>query len=304
MDNKDSKDSKDDKSYWCISTKNIWCVSVDGSKFSQYGWEVTLEELYKQGDEIYVVHISNEEKTDVPYECQSLTLLNKYEVICKGIYPPLNYGLIFQPKTQKNVHAMEDIYKIAKSKNATCLVMGFEGHKANILKKELTKGIIYMINNITMPVLIIKERSIRKKKDTKGFNWLISLNSSKYSRTYFNSFNTALSQVDMENDKVMGITLTRPGDGSDKKEVEEDFYNRCKQNNVKNCSFTYELYDKKTDDIGRQIANFVNFSQERIDFVCLGFNKSKFTNIEDAPAINVIKFAMANVLYCPNPNTR
>ncbi len=281
-------------------TTNCWMVSVDGSKYSQWGWEVCMEELYKQGDEIFISHISNPEKEQIiPYQSQPKTLYEKYDTICKGKYPPLNYQIIFGTRTKGNAHALEDLYSIAKSKNISCIVMGFQGHKANEEKKELSKGLLYMVKNITMPVLIIKERSVREKKDTKGFNWLVCLNNTRYSRTYFNAFKHMLPQVDLEKDKIMGVTITRSGDGSEKKEVESDFSKKCTESGIKNCSFKYVDYDRSINDIGKQLANLINYNEERIDFISLGFNYKKFENIEDAPALNVIKLVMANILYCP-----
>jgi len=279
-------------------SKNSWCVTIDGSKFSNYGWEMTLENLLKGGDQIYIVHISsNDDSRVIPYESQPLTLKSKYETICKGKYPPLNYQIILEKRSKGNDHALEDLYRIAKSKNVTCIVMGFQGHKANVEKKELSKGIQYMIQNIRIPVLIVKELTLRKESDTKGLNWLICCNPSRNSRTYLNSLKVALTQIDKQHDMVIGMTITKY-QTAEKMLVQEDFENICKESGIKNCSFRYVL-DDKSFSIGQQVANYVNFGEERIDFVGLGYPIGKYENVDDAPAINIIKIAITNVLFCP-----
>jgi len=105
---------------------NLWCVSIDGSMYSNYGWQMTLENLLKVKDQIFIVHISsNDDCRVIPYKNQPLTIKSKYETIVKGRYPPLNYQIIFEKRSKGNVHALEDLYRIAKSKNVTCVVMGF-----------------------------------------------------------------------------------------------------------------------------------------------------------------------------------
>jgi len=156
-----------------------------------------------------------------------------------------------------------------------------------------------MIQNFTIPVLIVKELTIRKESDTKGLTWLICCNPSRKSRTYLNSLRVALTQIDKQNDMIIGTTITKVGDGSEKKEVQEDFENICKDSGIKKYSFRYVKKDNSFSNIGLQIVNYVNFSEERIDFVGLGYPIGKYENLDDAPAIGIIKIALANVLFCP-----
>ena len=64
---------------------NIYCVAVDGSKSSEYAFNLVLNELYRKGDKIYVVHISNCQKAiDLPFDYQPETILSKYDTKLSG----------------------------------------------------------------------------------------------------------------------------------------------------------------------------------------------------------------------------
>jgi len=279
-------------------TKKTYCVSVDGSKFSEYGWSLTYNELYKKGDRIIICHISNPDKTidQIPYESQPKTIFLKYQTVCGGKLKEGDYEVIVEPRCKGNVHALENLKVISENKKVDCIVMGYQGHKANIKKKELSKGIVYMIKNIYKPVFVIKENSIRKNKESGGFTWLFGI-VNRFSRSY-QAFELALSYIDPAKDKIKGINFYRSGDGHEKKEIETEFLKRCSSLKVKNVSFSY-LELNKDLTVGKQINDIINFGDDYIDFVCLGHNSSKYKNIEEAPTVEVIKFAQVNIFFSP-----
>lgn len=179
-----------------------FCISVDGSTFSDYAFDITFNELYKKGDKLVVAHISNPEKKDLPYECQSSTIHSKYQTICGGKFNSSDYEILVQERKKGNIHALEDLNSISLKRNVSAIVMGFQGHKANEQKKELTKGITFMIKSITIPTFIIKENSIRKKKESGGFTWVILIEDQD-SKSY-EAFKVALTFVHPNKDKVTG----------------------------------------------------------------------------------------------------
>ncbi len=278
-------------------TKKTYCVCVDGSKFSQYGWEVTYQELYTKGDRIVVVHISNPDKEGIiPYESQPKTLFLKYQTVLGGKLKEGDYEIVIEPRIKGSEHALENLKKISEDKKVDCIVIGYQGHKTNQLKKELSKGNDFMIKNFTIPVMIIKEKSIRKNKDNGEFTWLFCI-VNKYSRSY-KAFEAALAYIDTTKDKIRGVNLFRHGDGHEKEEIKDEFLNRCKELKIKDASFKYMENDKSLT-IGKQFCNIINFGDEYIDFICMGHNIKKYDNFEKAPTVEVIKFAQTNIFFSP-----
>jgi hypothetical protein len=155
---------------------NIYCVAVDGSQSSEYAFNLVLNELYKKGDKIYIVHISNSQKAnDLPYDYQPETILSKYDTKLSGKLLKSHFEVINKERDAKNDHALVQVNEIAIAKKCTLLVMGFHGHKCNNNKNELTKGINYIINNIKLPTIIVKENSQRKSKENNSFTWLTAM---------------------------------------------------------------------------------------------------------------------------------
>ena len=278
-------------------TKKTYCVSVDGSKFSHFGWEVTYNELYKKGDRIIVTHISNPDKEQIiPYEAQPKTLFLKYQTICLGKMKEGDFEVVVEPRKKEMVHALEGLIKVADSKKCDCIVMGFQGHKANIEKKELSKGLVYMIRHVSCPVFVIKENSLRKNKENGSFTWLFGL-VNKYSRSY-QAFENALTYIDLKRDKVKGVNFYHDGDGWDKKELETDFLTKCNNLKIKNVSFSYVENDRSIT-VGKQLNDIINFGDDYVDFIGLGHNASKYKNIDEAPTVEIIKFAQVNIFFSP-----
>jgi hypothetical protein len=207
-----------------------------------------------------------------------------------------DYEVTIEEREKGSSHALETLKKIAEKKQANVIVMGYIGHKSTTTKKELTKGLIYALKHIKMPIMVIKERTLRVNKENNSITWLFSI-VSRYSRSY-KAFEMALPYIDPNKDKVIGINLYRNGDGWDKKEIETDFLKKCGGNQIKSASFKY-FEQSKEISIGKQISDIINFGDEYIDFVCMGHHAEKYDDLEKAPTVEIIKTAQVNIFFSP-----
>ncbi len=269
-----------------------FCVSIDGSKYSDYGFDLTFNELYKKGDKLVISHITNPDKTELPYECQAKTIHSKYTTICSGKFQSSDYEIVIMDKNKDSVHALDTLNSISTSRNVSAMILGFQGHKENKQKNELTKGIIYMIKTITLPTFIIKETCTRKSKESGGFTWVVLIEDQD-SNSY-ESFQVAITFMHPNKDKVVGICVVKQ-QGKNQQDLQNNFNDLCKKANMKNYDF--KLIDKTSDTISKQLVDLVNFGEEMADFVVVGHNVKKYNQIDSSPTIELIKMAQSNIFY-------
>jgi len=272
-------------------SRNIFCVSIDGSKFSDYGFDITFNELYKPGDKFIICHIFNPEKKDLPYECQAVTIHSKYQTICMGKFKSGDYDIIVKEKVNKNAHALDSLNKVATENNVSAIVLGFQGYKENKEKSELSKGIIYMIKSITIPTFIIKESCLRKNQESGGYTWVIFIEAQD-SKSY-DAFQQSLKFIHPNRDNVVGYSLINKFVNSNA--LEKDFNVLC--NNAQIKKFSFNVLESTKDPIGKQLTDIINFGKDKADFAVVGHNVQKYNEIESSPTIDIIKNAQSNIFY-------
>ena len=274
------------------SKKNIFCVSIDGSIYSNYGFDITFSELYKKGDRLEVVHIYNPEKTDLPYEAQPKTILSKYTTICSGKFSNSDYDVIVTEKKSSDSHAIDALYSVAVKHSATAIVMGYQGYKVKDTQDHLSKGIIYMLRNISIPTFIIKECCFRNKKESGGFNWAVFIEDQD-TKSYA-SFQKAINFIHPNKDKVIGYSILNSKEEK-RHNLEQDFKSICETAKIKN--FSFNIIEKTEDSIGKMMCDIVNFGNDNADFAVVGHNVAKYNQINSSPTIDMIKNAQANIFY-------
>jgi nucleotide-binding universal stress UspA family protein len=278
------------------STKN-YCIAVDGSQYADWAFELVLDELYKKGDKITVVHITNSAKiSEIPFAYQPKTIISKYDAKLTGKLASTDFRIITQERDTKATHALMQVYKIALSNNCTLLAMGFYGHKATN-KNELTKGITYAIDNIRLPTIVVKENHKRKDKDSGSFTWMAAIETAN--TLSFKAFQFALNYIDLSKDKIIGTHIKLYND-SMAKEVKNYFEKTCLEKNSANFYFSI-LNNDRNLDIGNQLSNFVNYNEtESIDFAVMGHNVGKYSkegNNSISPLVPFIKSAKCNIIF-------
>jgi hypothetical protein len=272
-------------------TKHKFCISVDGSIFSDYGFDFTVNDLYKSGDEITLVHVINKKKLDdIPFNFKPEVIMSKYETQLIGKFPKSCWKIVQLDKRDEVQHALQQVYTLCQQDWNNVLVVGHSGHKSSKVSMDVTKGINFILNYMKIPTFIMRESLSRKSKPS--FTWMICM-TALGSRSY-KAFEFAIPFIHPD-DKVIALHVKKDNESADS--LRENFEAICKARNFKNFKFDER---KKTDcfeKIGKTIANFVNFSDEFVDILVVGKNSSKYDSIEDLPAYEIIKNSEANFLF-------
>lgn len=271
-----------------------YVISVDGSDHSDWGFDMIFNEIYKKGDYLTVLHVANQKKiSDIPFKYQPDQIISKYETKLIGKLPKNDYILIRKDRENEKSHALEVVNQVARLNNADLMVLGTQGHKGVKDRKELSSGIIYLIKNISIPSIVVKENSQRMKKEAKGFNWLVCIEN-HYTRS-FKAFELATTLIDKEKDIIIALNLHIYSDNY--KETEDAFEKYCSKVGITKRKFVAIEKNPKMS-VGKNICDYVNFGEDYIDFVVIGHNISKYSmDVNSSPTVDIIKFAQANILF-------
>ena len=269
-----------------------YCIAVDGSDYSDWAFHLVSDELYQKGDQIVVVHISNSSKiSEIPFAFQPKTIISKYDAKLTGKFPFSAYKIVHQDRDSKSTHALLQVNNIALKEKCTALVIGFHGHNMNKDQKEISKGISFIISNVKLPTIVVKENITRREKNS-GFTWLASIEEAN-SRS-FKAFEYFSNFINFSCDKVIGSHINSHGKQW-AEEVQQYFEQACQSIGIPNYSFSITPSNQNTD-IGSTICNLVNYNEnEVIDFLIVGHNPSKSS--DKSPLHIVIKTAQCNVLF-------
>ncbi len=273
-----------------------YLVSVDGSDHSDWGFDMVFNEIYRKGDHLTVLHVANQTKiSNIPFKFQPDQIISKYETKLIGKLPRNEYILIRKDRENEKkiaAHALEIVNQVAHSNNVDLLVLGCQGHKGVKDRKELSSGITYLIKNISVPSIVVKENSQRAKKEAKGFNWLVCIEN-HYTRS-FKAFELATTLIDKEKDTITALHLNFYNDNF--KEMEDAFEKTCAKIGILRKKFVAKEKNPNIS-LGKDICDYVNFGEDYIDFVVIGHNISKYSDVNSSPTVDILRFAQANILF-------
>jgi nucleotide-binding universal stress UspA family protein len=274
--------------------KKNYLISIDGSDHSDWGFDMTFNEIYKKNDYLTVLHVANHHKiSDIPFKYQPDQIISKYETKLIGKLPKHDYILLRKDRINEKTHALEVVNEVARTNNADLLVLGCQGHKGVKDRKELSSGITFLIKHINIPSIIVKENSQRAKKEVKGFNWLVCIEN-HYTRSY-KAFELATTLIDKEKDYITALHLHTSGDNY--KETEDAFEKYCVKVGIAKRKFVAIEKNSKLS-VGKNICEYVNLGDDYIDFVVIGHNISKYSmDMNASPTVDIIRFAQANILF-------
>jgi len=312
------------------SSNNLsYCVSVDGSKHSDFAIELVLTDFFKKGDRLNVVHVLNNDfERMTPYDYEVHKVLDHYinkngRSIAKKDYK--SHCLERNPKTK---HSLQQTFVVSIEQRSDMLFVGFKGDKTSEIttsnfpksysalsnstkqnissiskNNKLSNGILYILELPKLPLTtcIVKEVSHRNNKDNKGFTWCFCI---KDLNSSYQLFKNMLTFVNKELDVIKGIHI-KTESGKYDKELEKQFKKHCQENGVKHFTFKYLDRSKSfSDSIGLQISNLVNFGEDYIDFVICHYDNASYYYIENHPLYDLIMNVESNVIFsqidCPN----
>ena len=269
------------------------CISVDGSQYSDYAFDLIFNELYRPKDYILLTHIYNSSKlSSIPFTYQPDTIISKYSTKLLTKIPQDYYSVRKEDRVKKDEHALSYVLEIAKKSNIDILVVGFKGYKPKNDSQLFSSGVGYLIKNNIFPTLVVKQNIKRSEKKNQKFNWLFSIEDT--SSLSFKAFKFAIQFFDKKNDVVLGYHIDNK---HFKDEIEKEFKTICQKEGIENTQF---IVEKKVSglSIGKQISKFVNETNGTdVDFVIMGNNPGKHPQLQECPLGEVLNNALANVLF-------
>lgn len=273
---------------------NKFCVSVDGSKFSECAFEFVLNEIMPLGTEesIVAMHIKAANQSSLPFKSQAESIYSYLESKFIGALCKDRYFIQILEEDKRAAHAIAQVYDNCIKLGFNYIVVGFQGTSKK-QKDEITKGIMYLITTIHLPCFIMKDYTPRKQKKLGGYVWLTCIDN--HDSKGWKAFVSACPFI-LENDMVI---CTHFGTNNEQKTLIENEFNKyCENYNIKNNKAEFLEFNSKKS-IAQQIVDWVNYSDITPDFIILGHNPSKYTHdsLCTSPAIEVMKKACTNVLF-------
>lgn len=271
-----------------------FCVSLDGSKFSEYGLDlISLELFNKENDLLNVVHVKHLNQKNLPFNQQHENISSYATSKLVGKFLKDKYYVILQEPDKNYTHPLHQIHDYCLKSNADYLVVGFHGTTEKKNKNDLTSGIMYVIKQIHIPCIIVKEFVPREKKKNKCYTWLACIDT-HLSR----GWKALLKSFPLMNQKDQLICLHLTINDNDKKLVETELSKLCVEYNIKNYKMNMTPFNSKAS-IAQQIIDQVNYCEETPDFIILGHNSQKYdsNNISQTPCVEIIQKAYTNIVF-------
>jgi len=271
----------------------LFCISVDGSKHSDYAFDMITENFWWPNTKLLCLYVFYS-KIDfaLNYSNKKATVLEKYATKMERFKKQTHF--VTEDKTSK-IHALEQAAKLAENYQANFLVCGYQGLKGpRGDNKEQVVGHDYLLASSRTPVMVIKEETNRELKKGKAFKWLIIMD--KAYNYPMKAFTTFLPLIEPELDIVDGIGFY-PNSRVDGDELKDQFETLIKKNHITNS--TYEAIPYGGKKLLYQWAiEKINFGQVIYDFVVLYNNSSRFKSDPDNnDASQIIKGTQTNVFF-------
>lgn len=276
------------------NSKFKYCVAIDGSEYSNYGFYKILNENFKSGNRLYLLHVYNPKKFLVmPSEMLPENLIPCYEKKINEKLRKSDYEIIKKQKPESEETVMVSVIEIATEKNVDLLVVGAVGHKGIKKSKILTKNIHYLVKNCKIPTLAMKHYIPIEKKESRGTNWLICLKDD-LDRS-FRSFEFCQKMINKKFDIIIALHFSNDKFLPDK--VKKAFETRCKVNGINKKIFNVRKFDEN-ESLGKNILDYLIFGQELIEYVVVNHNIHKYKDLEKCPTVELLKYGKHNIIFC------
>lgn len=278
-------------------TKNKkYCVCVDGSIFSEYGLDLTLDEFFDSSKDVFVgLHIKQKNQSDLPFKMKSESIYSYIESKLITSLSKDKYFIQIIEEDNSKRHPIAQVYDCCVKLEYNYLIVGFQGTSKK-QKNEITNGIKYLITNVHLPCFIIKDFTPRKEKKNKGYIWLACIDT--HNSRGWKAFHEAINFIDNEKDTILCMHFN--ASKNEKELVEKCFLQECEEHKIKNKQFIIQEYNSSRS-ISDQIVDYVNHCQETPDFVILGHNSSKYSNykldVMISPAVGIMSKAYTNIMF-------
>jgi hypothetical protein len=274
----------------------LFCVSVDGSKHSDFAFQLVTENFFFPYVKLLCIHIFNSKLDNIlNYSNKKATVLEKYANKIERFKKQSHF--VTEDKVSK-IHALEQATRLADNYQANYLVCGYQGLKGpRGDNKEQSVGHDYLLGSSKTPVMIVREETLREKKKDGIFRWLVVLDK-QYTYT-IKALQTFLPLIDAEKDIILAIGGYPIGfNGTDL--LKEQFIAQCEKSRIKNFEYEQFQYGPKSP-LYKYVIEKINFGVILFDFVLIYNNAGKFKSEPDQnDASNIIKGTSTNVFFVNN----
>ena len=89
-----------------------FCISLDGSDFSENGFDLSMKKLMEKKDRINVVHISQSNQNDLPFQAKSKSIKSYADSKLCTSFTSDKYSMNFKELDNKFCHPLLQIYDI------------------------------------------------------------------------------------------------------------------------------------------------------------------------------------------------
>jgi len=282
-------------------SKRFLC-SVDGSRFSDYAFDVTRS-LLKKIDHISVLHVYSVE--DKHSQADPDRMREKYDTELLGHYPSSKYSLIWHNNDKDKKPVKEILVKVSEGKFGGMtapdfLVLGYSGwrfHNVDGSRKDhaTTAGSTadFALRTIRNPVILVKE----EPRMNCPKNFVMSVNKSNASKMGLDILYTLISPRD-------SLTIININDSSidamgnsDSREV-RNYYERELEDNCPTTRFKFVSVVKSgvvaTIDT---LKDYLDNMEEYLDYFCIAPRLRQdrmFSTLTDQVLLEV----KANIVLC------
>lgn len=269
----------------------LFCVCVDGAQHSEFAFEITIQDLIKNNDKLFAVHIFNSKMDEYfNFRNKKDTIIEKYNTAVLRI--DKSRVLFLKEDRTSKIHPMEQVHRISVNHKCNYLVCGYWGMRLQKGdNKELAKGIDYLLNYAKTPTIIIKENKLRKNRPNGKLKWLFV-----FDRAYINCYNIFekfLPLINTEKDLVFGYTMLPPWVNFD--DVNRNF--NLDMENYKINNYDYEVVEYKKNP-SELVKEKVNFGDIQFDFMVFYNNPEKHKSAgKDSDCVNFITKCYANLCF-------
>lgn len=277
-----------------IEGKKI-CLSVDGSVNSESAVCLVLEEILNSKlDSILAIHIKYDNQNSLPFNLQVSSIKSYIESKLVGSLNTDKYFVSIQDPEKKFDHALSQVYNSCVQQKVDFIAMGFQGTSNKKNLSEISRGIKNVVTSFQIPSLIIKEYIPRKDKKNNAYIWMACIDS--HSTRGWKAFESSSKFINPKDKIICGHFSVND---REKELIREEFVKHCDAHGFKNHEFLDIPFDNKKT-VGAHIYEYVNYIEDTPDFIILGHNPGKYltdNNIDNSPAIEVMKKAQTNIIF-------
>ena len=208
------------------------------------------------------------------------------------LIPFENQSFFYYEDRVSDVHVLEQVNSIGNRYRANFLFVGLFGIKGpRADKKELSKGVNYLLGNSKMPTVLIQENVLKKRKENKNLKWLFIFDRQySYCMKIMNTFFPLVNPEDL----VSALTLLPHHIFFD--DVEKEFNDETEARGFKNTAYEKIQYD--TPSYAKETVDKVNFGQTLYDFVVFYHNNEKFkVQGEKSDSYYIVSKCKANLCF-------